>query len=184
MPPMPTRSSACHRDDPRAGRQRHRSADARGRAQHRRISPAREQHRRLPARHRLHAALAAFLAARARSAVAARLRGAAAPHQGACRRRRALISRTSSRRHLFEPAPHHVDPAAGPGAGRARGEGGTPRLAKVRAGMSKADLEARSRRPARSSACRSAPTRPRRSPPSQPSSSPTCRGATSRSRSR
>ena len=75
-------------------RQRDRSADPGSRAQHRRISSAREQHRRIPARHRVHAALAAYLAAWARSAVAARLRGAARRHQGGTWRPASAISRT------------------------------------------------------------------------------------------
>ena len=68
---------------------------ARSGAQHRRVPSAREQHRRLSARHRVHAALAALLAARARSALAARLRGAARRHQGARSPPASAISRTS-----------------------------------------------------------------------------------------
>ncbi len=85
--------------DPRhhgdARRQGHRRRHARSGAQHRRIPSAREQHRRVSARHRVHAALAALLAARARSALAARLLRRRSPRSRRRSPPASPISRTS-----------------------------------------------------------------------------------------
>ncbi len=97
-----------------ACREGHRSDDHRGRAEHRRIPPAREQYRGVPARHRLHAAGAAKLAAWPRSAIAARLRDPACRDQGKGRARRAPVRGDDPPSFRRQQAPHRPDPAARP----------------------------------------------------------------------